>query len=86
MKGGKSEAYGIASLKVYPITLILFLFTVQQLMTGACLSLKKIEMAASDLKDVTCTEMGDLETLQLGSDSLQTLNIFKCTRYVPLKF
>ena len=46
--------------------------------------MRKIELRSSDLEDVSCTEMVDLETLQLGSDNLVSLDVSKCSRLVHI--
>ena len=53
-------------------------------MTNGCHAVKKLEVTASDIRDISCTGMEDLETLQLGSDSLLSLDISKCNRLVSL--
>ena len=60
------------------------LISVQTLKTSGCHMMRKIELRSSDLEDLSCTEMVILETLQLGSDNLVSLDVSKCSRLVHI--
>ena len=63
---------------------LIFLLTVHNLQVSGCQCINKVELSASDLREFHCTNSEDLETLQLGTDNLLSLDVAYCTRFVGL--